>query len=593
MTGQRTPLVPDLLVERAAASADGVALILETGPSLTFATWNSRANAFARQLLAREIAAGDRIALLYEPADWLDYAVAYFGALKAGAVAVALSPSLTSAEIDSAAFDCSVVIFSRHAQRRDGAVPSCRHEDIVPGDTDGRGGDVQIERSGDDLAQILLSAGTTGRPKRIGASHDNVLAGWLPGNSAAHDAAEFFVHATPIATNAGQVTMLHPLHDRHTWVGMERFDAGRYCDLLTRYAASHTMLVPATASWLLESGAYGGHDLSSVREVALTAAAVAPAVLRRLSAVFPSAALMNTYTSTEAWPAMTAMRYDPSRPTSVGRPLPGQEVTIIGADRARLAVGQVGEIVLGSARMTPRRYVDDPKSTRDTFLTGGVRTGDLGYLDDDGYLHLVDRLAETINTGGNNVSALEVEAALLEHPAVAEAAVVGSKHDILGETVVAAVVPRGELSEVQVTDFLRACLDEHKVPTRIVALDRLPRNALGKVLKSQLSSSLAMPGAGTASAARTADEAILLRIWSQVLGRDDIGIDDDFVAIGGHSLAAFEIVERAAQALDVTLPRNLVLATPTIAAQARVIAECRRGGTGAHASLGPIRRRAQ
>jgi acyl-CoA synthetase (AMP-forming)/AMP-acid ligase II len=578
------PRVPDLLEERAATVPEGVAMVGDAGPPLRFGAWHRRAQAFAAGLAGAGVRTGDRVALWFAGTHWTDYAVAYFGTLSAGAVAVPLSPRLTGAEAAAAmrAAGCA------------GLVCGGEVADIEPGtwrascaELERGPGDAGPPRGAPELAEILHTSGTTGEPKPIAASHQNVLAGWTPGGSPAHDPTQFFVHAAPIATNSGQVSLLAPLREPYTCVVMARFDARRYCDLLARHRATHTLLVPAMARWLVDSRAYAGVDLSCVRTVVLTSAAASPGLLAGIAAVFPAATVSNIYTTTEAWPAMTAMDYDPGRPDSVGRPDPGQQVRVLAA-AGSAGPGEVGEVALRADGVAPRVYLDAEDVT---VSNGWVRTGDLGYLDGDGYLYLVGRRSEMINTGGFVVSPAEVEAALGEHPAVAEAGVAGIAHPVLGEVVAAAVVARAPVSTSDLGEWVRGRLAEHKRPARIVLVDRLPRNPMEKVARPALRRLLtaAGSGAGRSGEPRTPEERVLLGLWREVLGRVDIGVEDDFIAIGGHSLAAFEIAARAGQALGVDLPRELILATPTVAGQAEAVVRLRRAG--AEPAMGPIRPR--
>jgi acyl carrier protein len=210
-----------------------------------------------------------------------------------------------------------------------------------------------------------------------------------------------------------------------------------------------------------------------------------------------------------------------------------------------------------------------------------VRTGDLGYLDDEGYLYLVDRKKDLIITGGLNVSSIEVEGVLGEHPAVAEAAVFGLPHDVLGQDVAAAVVLRGGADERELQAFVRERLAEYKTPHRIFVVDRLPRNPSGKVLKRELRATLGAAAAetGASVAARTPEEEVILSIWAEVLQREGIGITDDFFALGGHSLAAAQIVARLNDALRLDLPADTIFESPTVAELATVVDAARRQTT--------------
>jgi acyl-CoA synthetase (AMP-forming)/AMP-acid ligase II len=174
---------------------------------------------------------------------------------------------------------------------------------------------------------------------------------------------------------------------------------------------------------------------------------------------------------------------------SVGKPMPPMEVHSVGPDGERLPADRVGEIHI---RMPgrEREYYNDPEATAATWSDGWLHTGDLGYLDADGYLYIVGRAKEVIIRGGNNVYATDVEAVLTEHPAVQDAAVIGIPHDVLGEDIAAFAVlrPGTTLTADDLQTFCRERLADYKVPRRITFLPELPRNATGKVLKHELGS---------------------------------------------------------------------------------------------------------
>jgi acyl-CoA synthetase (AMP-forming)/AMP-acid ligase II len=170
---------------------------------------------------------------------------------------------------------------------------------------------------------------------------------------------------------------------------------------------------------------------------------------------------------------------------SVGLPLPGVELRILGPDGAAVPPGEVGQIVIGGTRR-PRTYFRDPAASDATWRDGWLLSGDLGRIDADGHLWVVGRQKEMIIRGGHNVVPGEVEAALFEHPSVAEAAVAGVTHPVLGEDVRAWVVLRKPVPDDELRYFLLTRLADYKVPRRISVVDALPRNESGKVLKSHL-----------------------------------------------------------------------------------------------------------
>jgi acyl-CoA synthetase (AMP-forming)/AMP-acid ligase II len=170
---------------------------------------------------------------------------------------------------------------------------------------------------------------------------------------------------------------------------------------------------------------------------------------------------------------------------SVGLPLPGVELRIVAPDGSAVPPGEVGEIAVGGTRRL-RTYYRDPAASEATWQDGWLHSGDLGRIDADGHLWVVGRQKEMIIRGGHNVVPGEVEAALFEHPSVAEAAVAGVPHPVLGEDVRAWVVLRAPVMIDDLHAFLLARLADYKVPRRISVVDALPRNESGKVLKSQL-----------------------------------------------------------------------------------------------------------
>jgi acyl-CoA synthetase (AMP-forming)/AMP-acid ligase II len=215
-----------------------------------------------------------------------------------------------------------------------------------------------------------------------------------------------------------------------------------------------------------------------------------PHAIAQLAQQLPQTFLLNLYGLTEGGAAVCSLPPHEAlaRPNSIGRPLPPTEVRIIDESGAELPADQVGEICMKTA-IRNRWYYKDEAATEDTWdKDGWLHTGDLGYLDADGYLYLVDRIKDLIIVGGHNVSAPEVEDALIAHPAIRDAAVVGMHHPIMGE------IPKGfvvlhdgaALNPGEIQDHLKAKLADYKVPREVDVLSELPRNALGKVLKRVL-----------------------------------------------------------------------------------------------------------
>lgn len=476
--------VPELLAWRRSVHPDRAAIEVHGVDRLTFSGWHAAAGSLAAGLHRRGLRRGDRVALLFGPAEWTGFAIAYCGVQRAGGVAVPLSVRLAPPQVSGVLEHCS----ARAVLHGPSVTPPPGVWAATIGELEG-GEPPEAGPGPDDLAQILYTSGTTGRPKGVAATHANLTAG-APNHPRrlALGHSERFLHAFGIGTNAAQTMLLLALRARAAALTLPQFTPGRFARLVEAPGVGSMFCVPAAALELLNSGALGGRDTTRVHLVGSTAAALPPAVALRLAEAFPNAAIVNTYTSTEAAPAQTTAVFDPTRPDAVGRAPAG---TVKIADRAGrpLPAGATGEVWLRAPH--PRAYVGDEAANRATFRDGWVRMGDLGRLDADGYLYLADRDSDLVSSGAFKVSTLEVEAALYEHPRVAEVAVVGVPHPVLGAAVAAAVVPRAGTPPAEVTlpalrQFLSGRLADYQLPSRVLTLDRLPRNDAGKVLKRHL-----------------------------------------------------------------------------------------------------------
>lgn len=482
--------VPGFLAWRAALEPDHVAIEVPGTTSLTLAQWDAAANAVAAGLLARGVRPGDRIGLVFGAAGWADFAVAYCGILRACAVAVPLSDRLPAPQVAYTLGQCAAVAVVHGADAPPAGAPAaCRTASLPSLVAGGDAGDGYPPVRPSDLAQILYTSGTTGQPKGVAATHANLTL-TAPRHPRrlrlAHSTR--FAHAFSLGTNAAQTMLFTALYARPGAVIPARVTPGRFAALLEAPGVGTVFLVPAMAIELLDSGALEGRDLSRVHLVGSTAAPLPAAVAARLAQAFPRAAIVNYYTSTEAAPAEVSMVFDPARPDAIGRPAGGQLMIADAAGRP-VTAGTTGEVWLRSP--SPRAYYGDPASTSATFRGEWVRMGDLGWLDGDGYLHLVDRREDVVKSGAFKVSTVEVEAALHEHPLVADAAVVGLPHPVLGTALAAVVVPaaaapEGEPSLATIRRFLASRLADYQIPARITLRDSLPRNPGGKVLKREL-----------------------------------------------------------------------------------------------------------
>jgi acyl-CoA synthetase (AMP-forming)/AMP-acid ligase II len=499
----------DELADRAARFGDRLAVQIDGGPTLTYAEWDARANAVARRLSELGVVRGDRVVLLCTNAEADDFAVGYIGAQRTGAAAVPVNPRYAAAELDHVLADSGARVVIAHSQAdrvRGVTVAACG--ELAGGDRS----PFAVELAGDDLAELFYTSGTTGLPRGVVSTH---------ANSAHHDLRALegggkLLHSIPLATFTGvQGAILTPLRLAITTIVLPRFEVGRFAELIETEHPLWLLMVPAHILLLLEADALEGRDTSSVAIAMFGGAPTPPDAVRRLGDALPKAMLFNGYGLTEGGGSVCVLPPGEAarRPGSVGRPMAGVEVRIVAdpdqeeddADayanananaEVEVGVGEVGEIVL-RLPAGERRYWNDPDATARTWRHGWVHTGDLGRLDEDGFLYVVDRSKDVIVRGGYNVASVEVESAIHTFPEVAECAVVPIEHPVLGQDVAAVVRWRDGVEPVDLDDLRDRLVDllaDYKRPRRLVTVtEPLPRNASGKLDKAAIAGMVEAP----------------------------------------------------------------------------------------------------
>ena len=497
-------LLPDQLRLMASAYPDEVAYRnLGDGSSITFARWDEDSNRLARGLRDRGVAKGDRVAIYLEPARILDWIVAYAAVHKLGAVSVPVNDRLSPTEVQvilehagvgavvtSAAFAATVAplvgtfpeletVVTVDASDVAGTVTL---DDVMDADP----GPIQEPVDEDDLADVLYTSGTTGRPKGVAVRHGQVAQ--LP-NGLPPWRGSGWLTAAPVFTFAGIGFIYNPMKAGMTVLFLPAFEAGAWLEAVVRERPVIAFIVPAMAQLLIHHPSFDSADLSSLGRLILGSAPLAPGTLLRLQAKLGDAPVLNSYGMTEGGYATFTM--DPegarTRPGAVGRPTPPVEVRIVDDDGVTCPIGSVGEVLTRNPA-GHREYFRDPEATARQWDGGWLHTGDLGRLDDEGYLYIVGRKKDVIIRGGMNIYTDDVEAVLQAHPSVVEAAVVGVPHDVLGEDVAAFVVirPDADLPLDELREFVRARLADYKVPRQVTVVSKLPRTASGKVVRSRL-----------------------------------------------------------------------------------------------------------
>ena len=493
-------LIPDQLRLVAGKHADQVGFTAAGVGDLTLGEWHTTSSRFGRGLIELGVEAGDRVALVFSPGDALKFVVAYAATHKAGAVAVPVNVRMTPGEVAGVLAHCepTVVVASASllhlvprdlpglralvsTEKSDGDV---RAWDDVPAGDDS---DLQVERDGDDLAEILYTSGTTGMPKGVAVRHSNSALFLLNDPEWTGRA---WLHASPMFTMAGITFVYQPMRMGLRTLYLPKFDAAEWLRLVATERPQATFLVPSMVELLLAHPDLRSTDLSCLEIVSVGAAPIAPATLVALQEQVPDAMVTNSYSMTEAGTAYFVMPKGElhNHPGAVGQPLPPAEVRITDDDGGEVPRGEIGNVQVKPAGKM-REYYKNPEASAEVFAGDGwLRTGDLGRFDDDGYLYIVGRAKDMIIRGGFNIHATDVEHVLYEHDAVQEAAVVGVPHAVLGEDVAAYIVLKeGEtVAAEDLTEFCRGRMADYKVPRSVRFVDELPRNATGKVLKREL-----------------------------------------------------------------------------------------------------------
>jgi oxalate---CoA ligase len=339
--------------------------------------------------------------------------------------------------------------------------------------------------SPDDVALFAYTSGTTGRPKCVPLTHANVL--WSSRNIAAHyklTSADCSLVVLPFFHGHGLIgAALSTLASGGAVIVPPRFSASDFWKLFREHRATWYSAVPTIHQVLLERADGDGAPHSGPRFIRSCSAPLAPTILTKMETRF-GAPVLEAYGMTEAahQVASNPLPPLPHKPGTVGL---GTEVSIIDENGRHLDRTCSGEVVVRGPNVM-RGYRNNPEANAAAFADGWFRTGDIGAVDNDGYLALTGRIKELINRGGEKISPEEVEAVLLEHPAVAQAAVFGVPDPKYGEEVSAAVVLRKVVSTQQLKTYSSERLANFKVPKLIYMVSALPRNAMGKVLRSDL-----------------------------------------------------------------------------------------------------------
>lgn len=352
-------------------------------------------------------------------------------------------------------------------------------------------------KGGDEVVGIFYTGGTTGLPKGVMLTHTNLISNAMTSLLNIYEGDPWvYLHSAPMFHIADAQWMIGVTLQAGTHVFIPKFTPEEMLKAVETYGVTHCALVPTMVNMLLNLANFEQYDVSTLRGMNYGGSPMAPALVARTRRAFPNCRLFQGYGQTETSPnvSMLVDRYhDPDGPYadkigSVGQPMLTVEVRIVDADDKELPAGKIGEIAVRGPNIM-KGYWNKPEETAYALRGGWMHTGDVGYMDDDGFLYIVDRLKDMIVTGGENVYSAEVEAVIYQYPGVAVCAVIGVPDEKWGERVHAIVVPR-EGARIEQEDLLQHChkhIAGFKCPRSLdIRHEPLPMSGAGKILKREL-----------------------------------------------------------------------------------------------------------
>jgi amino acid adenylation domain-containing protein len=554
---------------------------------VTYAELRARTDDAVRELRRLGIDQTDRVAVVLPRGA--ESAVAMV-AVATAAVCVPLNPDFTADELHRYFGDLRIAALLTRADMNSASrgvaqtlgIPVI---DLLPRLGEGPGafnlvGSARRRAATGDLAPsandafILLTSGTTSRPKMIPLTHASVcLSAYNAGAALALGPRDRLLNVLPLFHAHGLISgLLAALAAGSSVICTPGFDAASFFGWLSELRPTWYTAVPTIHRALLSTADLHKHcvQTSSLRLIRSASASLPPDVLNGLESLF-GVPVIETYGMTEAASQIAANPRERRKTGSVGQPA-GPEVAIMDHQGRRLPAGECGEIVLRGPTIT-RGYDNDIAATESAFRNGWFRTGDLGYADPDGYLFIVGRIKDVINRGGQKVSPAEVEEALLSHPDVLEAGAFAIPHKRLGENVAAVVVlrPNTKVSTHKLRDFARKRLAGYKVPSLIRIVPEIPKGASGKIKRSALPDTLSITTPTAEGNAKTFPprselESQLANMWSDLLELSQVSVDQDVFALGADSLTVTQMLSRLRERFGVNFSFEDIFDAPTVAA---------------------------
>ena len=505
----------ELLMITSAICPDRPAVIFE-GKKYSFSELSERANRLANALLSLGIEKGERVAILQVNCN--QYVEAYYAVAKIGAIFVPLNFRAKRDElVHMLNHSESSILFvgQRYLEMVNdmrSELPLIKHyisidskqegmlyyEDLMASASDE---EVFTDIADDDITMLMYTAGTTGLPKGVPLTHNSFTL-YLLENVAPADLEieETNLLTMPLYHVAGVQAMLAATYGGRSLAMMRQFEVNEWLETVQRERANRAMLVPTMLKRVIDHPDFNKYNLSSLKVITYGAAPMPFEVIKKAIELFPGVNFINAFGQTETASTITTLSPEDHiiegteeekekklgrLTSSIGRPMPDVEMKIIDEQGNDLPPGEVGEIVALGPRVMSGYWKDAEKTAKTLTKDGWLRTGDMGYTDEEGYFYLAARADDMIIRGGENISPEEVENALYTHPAVEEAAVIGVPDPEWGQQPRAIVVLKeGEAATAdELIEYCRERMSSFKRPRSVVFVDELPRTSTGKVLK--------------------------------------------------------------------------------------------------------------